>query len=159
MRVLSILALVTFCSSFALANEATDALGISPKFPGTYTLEKAKGGGAQYHCDQTVELIVTEHSVQFGRVSFHIADAGCKKTEGDIGPVRVSCTKFSERKISDSLTEPLTIVGYVSEQTSLRLSLFDDTKLVFSHDVDQVPFGILGIWNEDKFKCTYKRME
>lgn len=159
MRVLSILALATFCSSFALANEATDALGISPKFPGTYSLVMAKGGGAKYHCNETVELIVTENRVEFGTETFYASDAGCKNTEGDIGPVRVSCTKFSKRKISDSMTEPLTIVGYVSEQTSLRLSMFDDTKLIFSHDVDQVPFGILGIWNDDKFKCTYKRME
>ncbi|OFZ21234.1 MAG: hypothetical protein A2X94_07175 [Bdellovibrionales bacterium GWB1_55_8] len=157
MRLILLLGMVFLSCSLVFANEATEALGISAKFPGTYTLVRASGGGSQYHCDKEMELIVEPGAVRFGRESFYLESSGCHRRQGDIGPVRVSCTQFSERKISDSLTEPLTIVGYIREFTGIRQKRSNSDVIIFEHDLTQIPFGILGIWSDEEFKCVYKR--
>lgn len=152
--------MVTLVSMTALANSPLDSMALK----GKYQLVKASSEHAEaYHCSKEIEVMVNEEGVflrgtsdNISHASFSSSNAGCDSNSGDIGPLRVTCTNFNRKSVSDSLTEPVTIVGYVRENKKISLNRKD--RLVFSNNVTQIPFGITGLWNDDEFKCEYKRV-
>ena len=134
---------------------------------GKYELIKASSEYAQtYHCSQEIEVIVSEDLVDLDGVSdnrshasFLANNEGCENSEGDIGPLRRKCTTFNKKSVSYSDTSFLTIAGYVREVKKLRLKGKNSNKLIYSNNITQVPFGIFMIWDDDEFKCEYKRLD
>ena len=169
-----ILKLILLSSCFSLANDITNQLGISEKFIGRFSQIEASGEAAPYKCPNSIEITASEFSIEIhdlkgGFVEQFIAHkSGCDNTKGDIGPVRLNCNLFSESEINWSITEPVTIVGYTSSMTGIRFDTdynFETSQMVpnqdvivYQHDVTEIPFGILGIWNSEKFYCRYQRM-
>lgn len=151
------LALLSTVTSYA--NTSLDSSALA----GQYKLTKASSEfAAKYHCSEEIEVKVNERSVTLegisdnnSHASFWSEDAGCEKGAGDIGPLRKKCTTFKENSVSYSDTSYLTIVGYVREVESIKVK---GDKLTFSNNIIQVPFGILGIFKDDEFKCDYKRV-
>lgn len=131
---------------------------------GNYQLIKASSDDAkQYHCSKEIEITVDETAVilkglndNTSYAAFWSDNTGCESQSGDIGPLRVTCTKFNKKSVSNSLTEPVTIVGYVREYK--KISLNKKGKLIFKNNVTAIPFGILGIGKDDEFKCEYQRV-
>lgn len=138
---------------------ASDAL-ISQKLAGEYEIIKRKGKGAQEYCENTLKISVTESGVFTSAFDahFYFKANGCKTGEGDIGPLRTRCTRFSNNEVSYSDTQPLTIVGFVRESTSVSLDFGSQDKLTYKHSTTEVPFGILGLWNDRDFSCKYQRI-
>jgi len=149
----------------AHANPATDALGISSKFPGTYALIDKSGEGAR-ECADKIQIVATDAAVRlfsapdsvYAQESFAVSEKGCESGEGDIGPNRTRCTHFKKFEVHFTDTSPLTIAGFIREYRGIRLDAFDSDLLTWEHGSTIIPFGVLGLWNGDKFKCTYKRI-
>ena len=78
---------------------------------------------------------------------------------GDIGPSSITCTRFNRKSVSFSKTDPLTIVGFIRESRNLKLYGNDEKKLIYSKNIPRIPFGNLGIWNKDEFKCHYEKLD
>jgi hypothetical protein len=151
----SSVAVLGMSSLSAFADSATDALGISSKFPGDYQLVSAQGKAG---CAEKLHVVATSDYVTANSEYYYKKDSGCESHEGDIGPVRNECTKFYEKEVNSTMTSPVTIVGYVSEYSGIKLGAFDSDTIVYQHDNTEIPFGITGIWDGEKFKCTYKRI-
>lgn len=157
--------LTVFIFSISLLSFA-DGPKDSKALEGQYELIEASSEYAKsYHCSKEIEVSVSEDAVVLTGVSdnnsyasFWAENEGCNNTEGDIGPLRTKCTRFNKKSVSYSDTSYLTIVGFVREFERIDLKGKNDNKLIYSNNVTQVPFGILGIWNDDEFKCEYKRL-
>lgn len=152
--------LIGLCVVIPFLSFAFDA-SISKKLVGKYELIKQSGKGAQYSCDKTLEITVNESGVFTSafNADFYSINSGCKNSEGDIGPLRTRCTHFSENKVSYSDTQPLTIVGFAREFRSISLDYGTDNQLTYKHNTTEVPFGILGLSDEQDFSCKYQRIE
>jgi hypothetical protein len=150
---------------FSLSSYAKGPIN-SQALSGEYRLTKASSEFAeQYHCPEEIQISVDSNSVIleslrgiYAHDSFWAKDEGCENRAGDIGPLRTSCTRFNKKSVSDSVTEPLTIVGYIREFKRIKLLGNDQSRLKYSNNVTQIPFGILGIGNDDEFSCEYKRL-
>lgn len=155
------LAIFSSTSLFAKGPMYSEALS------GNYKLQKASSEYArQYDCPEEIQITINDKAVILERIkgiyayqAFWAENEGCTNKEGDIGPLRTSCTRFNSKSVSFSLTEPLTIVGYVREFRNVELHGKDDKKLIYSKNVTEIPFGILGIWNKDEFKCHYEKLD
>lgn len=149
--------ILTSASAMAYAGSPTDSAALA----GRYNLTKASSEyAAQFHCSGEIEVTVTEKAVTLNGTrsytSFRAQDTSCQHQSGDIGPLRTTCTTFSQNSVSESLTEPVTIVGYIRETETIHL--LGENILIHRNNVTQIPFGIFGAWDDDEFKCEYRRV-
>lgn len=153
---------VCLMSLHSFAGTSLDSIALE----GNYTLEKASSEYAErYHCSQEIEILVDERGVKLSgtsdynsHASFWTHNEGCDNSKGDIGPLRRRCTRFNKNSAFSSDTSYLTIVGFKREVEKIKLAGKEKNKLIYSNNMTQVPFGILGIWDDDTFKCEYKRL-
>jgi hypothetical protein len=158
-------ALMSFCAASVDADDAKTTFGISSKFPGEYQLIQKSGDGADKYCPEVLKVSISAASVVVSGSAwfpawevFSFAEAGCRKKSGDIGTSRSVCMNFHEKEVSSTDTSLLTIVGFIREYAGIRLGTFDSDILTYEHSSTQIPFGIFGIWDADKFRCSYKRI-
>lgn len=160
---LIILSTVSFTTSglaWASGNtphEITAPVGIA----GQFMLTKASTSHARdTQCDTYIEIIVSDDEVRLRGInsetdnsfeSFKFADAGCSAQH--------VCTRFTEGSVVQAARLPLSMAGAARTSISIRTSLFDKNKLIYSHDHTQLPFGIFGIWDDQKFECQYQRIQ
>lgn len=134
---------------------------------GEYELVETSGTYAQSdYCSQVIKVSVNEKRVYLtgirdglSRALFSGEKEGCSNRQGDIGPLRTSCVRFNKRSVSNSRTSLLTIVGFIREVEKISLKGHSGNKLVYSNSVTQIPFGIVGVGDDDEFECVYERME
>lgn len=146
--------LVSLTSLSTLASPLT-----SKALEGEYSLTKDAVG----RCHQNLSITVQKEGISVesngSYVDFFSADKeGCKSAEGDIGPIRNRCTDFSKNSVSYSDSQPISIVGYIKEKDSFKLSN-KGQKLVYTRTSTVIPFGILGIFDDGEFNCIYERIK
>lgn len=158
------LSFILLASFFSLSLMATDAM-VSQNLAGKYELIEASTDYArQYHCAEQIQITVTServvlHGIESGvYAGFWSKNEGCTYKEGDIGPIQTRCTTFTESSVSSSDSQPISMIGFVRESEEINLSFWNSDILFYSKNITQVPFGILGIWDKDEFKCKYRRL-
>lgn len=162
MKVL-LLCLTVLLSTSLFAEGAMDSEALS----GSYKLQKASSEYAKlYYCPEEIEITVDNVAVVlertkgiYGYESFWTKNTGCNTKVSDIGISTTNCTRFNRKSVSFSKTDPLTIVGFIREFRNLKLYGNDEKKLIYSKNITEIPFGILGIWNKDEFKCHYEKLD
>ncbi len=154
----------TFCA-FILTSASAMAYAGSPMdsaaLEGRYSLTKASSEyAAQFHCSEKIEITVTEKAVTLNGTrsyaSFKARDTTCQRQRSDIGPLRTTCTAFSQNSVFESLTEPITTEDYIKETETVYL--LGESILIHRNDVTQLHLGFSTDENDDEFKCEYRRV-